>query len=91
MSAARVAGTLRLTVADNGIGIDAARVAVLGAPFRCLHARRKDEGTRLGVAICKRIAEQHGGHLEIRSVLGEGSRFSLLLPLARAARAAAAR
>lgn len=80
ISARREGAMLRLTVADNGIGIDAARVAELGTPFRRLHSRRKFEGTGLGLAICRRIAEQHGGCLEIESVSGEGSRFHLLLP-----------
>lgn len=80
VGAARDAAGLRLTVADNGIGIEAARIAELGTPFRRLHARRKYEGTGLGLAICKRIAEQHGGRIEIESVPGEGSRFSVVLP-----------
>jgi signal transduction histidine kinase len=77
--AAREGDLLRLTVADNGIGIEAARIDELGTPFRRLHSRRKFEGTGLGLAICKRIAEQHGGRLEIESVHGQGSRFHLLI------------
>jgi two-component system, sensor histidine kinase and response regulator len=80
IGAVRAAGELRLTIADNGIGIEAARIRELGLPFRRLHARRRFEGTGLGLAICKRIAEQIGGRLEIDSILGEGSRFHLLLP-----------
>lgn len=72
---------VRLTVADNGIGIEASRIAELGTPFRRLHARRKFDGTGLGLAICSRIAEHHGGRLRIASEPGVGSRFSMEWPL----------
>ncbi len=72
---------LHLVVADRGIGIDPARIGELGTPFKRLHARRKYDGTGLGLAIVKRVAELHGGRLVIESVPGEGSRFSLVLPL----------
>jgi PAS domain S-box-containing protein len=78
--AEREPGWLRIVVSDNGIGIDAARLAELGTPFRRLHSRRRYEGTGLGLAICKRIAQQHGGTIEIESTPGAGSRFSLRLP-----------
>lgn len=74
-------GELHLVVADRGIGIDPARVGELGTPFKRLHARRKYDGTGLGLAIVKRAAERHGGRLLIESVPGEGSRFTLVLPL----------
>jgi len=76
----REGGALRLEVLDNGIGIEANRLAELGVPFRRLNARRKYEGTGLGLSICKRIAEQHGGTLEITSRPGEGSCFALVVP-----------
>ena len=80
ISAERGGGQARIVVADNGIGIEPARIGELGTPFRRLHARRKFGGTGLGLAIARRIAEQHGGRIEIASVPGEGSRFSLVLP-----------
>jgi PAS domain S-box-containing protein len=70
---------VRLTISDNGIGIEPDRIADLGMPFRRLHSRRKFDGTGLGLSICKRIAEQHGGRLEIESTVGEGSTFHLIL------------
>ena len=82
VSAARAGAELRVTVADNGIGIDPGRLTELGAPFRRLHSHRKYEGSGLGLAICKRVAEQLGGRLEIESTLGLGSRFHLVLPAA---------
>ncbi len=80
VSAEREGGTLRLQVEDNGIGIEPARIVELGTPFRRLHARRKYDGTGLGLAICKRIAEQHAGTIEIRSEVGAGSAFTLVMP-----------
>jgi PAS domain S-box-containing protein len=79
IAATRGGGELRLSVKDNGIGIEARRIEELGTPFRRLHSRRKFEGTGLGLAICKRIAEQLGGRIEIESLPGAGSSFSLVL------------
>jgi PAS domain S-box-containing protein len=76
-------GEVRVTVADRGVGIDAAHIRELGQPFRRLHSRRKFAGTGLGLAICRRIAEQNGGRLEIESTVGEGSRFHLILEISR--------
>jgi len=81
VSCTRGNGELRLTVADEGIGIEPDRIGELGTPFKRLHARRKYEGTGLGLAIVKRVAEHYGGRLEIESAPGAGSRFTLVLPL----------
>jgi signal transduction histidine kinase len=89
VTAARTPGQLRLSVTDNGIGIDAARISELGAPFKRLHARRKFEGTGLGLAICWRVAQQHAGAMEVQSVAGQGSRFTLVLPVTDSAGAGA--
>jgi PAS domain S-box-containing protein len=80
VSAVRDQSTVRLTVADRGIGIEPARIGELAQPFKRLNARRKYEGTGLGLAIVRRIAERHGGRLEMESKPGEGSRFTLVLP-----------
>lgn len=71
---------LRLEVEDNGIGISADKLPLVGQPFRRLHSRRKFDGTGLGLAICRRIAEQHGGTLEIESRPEIGSCFAIVLP-----------
>lgn len=73
-------GQLVLCVADNGIGIPSDKLALLGQPFKRLHARRVYPGTGLGLAICQRIAHKHGGHLDMASTPWQGSRFSLVLP-----------
>lgn len=75
ISSAVVDGLVRLTVEDNGIGIEPERLHELGTPFRRLHSHRRFEGTGLGLAICKRVLERVGGRLQIESTPGEGSRF----------------
>lgn len=75
ISSAIVGDQVRVTVEDNGIGIDPARLHELGTPFRRLHSHRKFEGSGLGLAICKRVLDRLGGRLEIESTLSEGSRF----------------
>lgn len=81
LSAHRDGSELHLSVADNGVGIPAERLAELGQPFKRLHSRRRYEGTGLGLAIVRGILARHGGRLLIESVEGQGSRFTAVLPL----------
>lgn len=74
-----VGATVRLTVEDNGIGIEPERLHELGTPFRRLHSHRAFEGSGLGLAICKRVLERLGGRLEIESTPQVGSRFHVEL------------
>lgn len=71
-----------VTVADNGIGIAADDLPRLFRPFQRLHLRRQFEGTGLGLALCRQVAQAHGGEIHVASVPGEGSRFTVRLPLA---------
>lgn len=71
-----------VTVADNGIGIDNQDVGKLFQPFQRLHLRREYEGNGLGLSLCQQIAQIHGGHIGVSSVPGEGTRFTVKLPLA---------
>jgi signal transduction histidine kinase len=73
----------RLTVRDNGIGIPEQALASLFTPFTRLNTRDNYAGTGLGLATCKRVAEMHGGRMEVTSVPGRGSRFTLVLPRRR--------
>jgi PAS domain S-box-containing protein len=71
----------RISVQDNGIGFDEKYAARIFAPFQRLHNRGQYEGTGIGLAICRRIAERHGGRIAATSTPGKGSTFTVELPL----------
>lgn len=75
-------GWARVTVADRGIGIAEADLGKLFEPFRRLHLPREYEGTGLGLALVRQIAQAHGGDVSVQSAPGAGSRFTVSLPLA---------
>ncbi len=75
------ADTVDLYFDDNGIGFDNKDANRVFLPFQRLHGRQAYEGTGIGLAICKKIAEQHGGVIRAESKAGEGSRFVVTLPL----------
>jgi PAS domain S-box-containing protein len=80
ISARRSMGACVLTVADDGIGIDEADQERIFAMFTRLHGRDMYAGTGIGLAICRRIAERHGGRISVESTPGQGSAFHTLLP-----------
>ena len=67
-------------VKDNGIGIDAKFCDRIFKIFQRLHTREEYSGTGIGLAVCKRIIEGHGGRIWIESELGKGTRFYFNLP-----------
>lgn len=71
----------RLTVTDNGIGFDPQYKDQIFEVFKRLHGRDEYEGTGMGLAICKKIIERHGGQITATSKLGEGSTFRIDLPI----------
>ena len=84
----QVGGDLRVWVADNGVGIPPERSATVFEPFTRLQERSRTEGAGLGLAICRRIVERHGGTIRVESEVGRGSRFVWTLPVEGAAEAA---
>lgn len=73
--------TVELVVSDTGVGIDPQDLARLFDPFRQAAAgRERGQGFGLGLAICRRAVEQHGGTITVESVPGQGTRVSAMLP-----------
>ncbi len=74
-------GQVSITVADNGIGFDDKYADRIFTMFERLHGRGKYDGTGIGLAICRKIAERHGGTISATSSPGVGSRFTVVLPV----------
>ncbi|MDQ1086753.1 MULTISPECIES: ATP-binding protein [unclassified Siphonobacter] len=70
----------KLTIADNGIGFESKYSEQIFTLFKRLHGRSEYEGAGMGLAICKRIVENHGGAIYATSQSGQGTTFVLLLP-----------
>ncbi|MEJ2024551.1 MAG: ATP-binding protein [Deltaproteobacteria bacterium] len=73
----------RIAVTDNGIGFDEIYLERIFSPFQRLHGRGEYDGVGMGLSICRRIVEHHGGRITARSTRGKGSTFIVDLPLSR--------
>jgi PAS domain S-box-containing protein len=81
ISAKVVGGHCILSVADNGIGFEEKYLDRIFTIFQRLHGRHEYEGTGVGLAVCRRIAERHGGSITAKSTPDQGAEFLVTLPL----------
>ncbi|MBU2600870.1 MAG: HAMP domain-containing protein [Actinobacteria bacterium] len=74
-------GECRLSVEDNGIGFDMQYLDRIFKPFQRLHGREDYEGSGMGLAICRRVVERHGGSITANSTPGKGATFLVTVPI----------
>jgi light-regulated signal transduction histidine kinase (bacteriophytochrome) len=74
----------QITVADNGIGFEEEYAERIFGIFQRLHGRDKYDGAGVGLAICRKISERHGGFIVGKGRPNEGAEFVVTLPLRHA-------
>jgi PAS domain S-box-containing protein len=70
-----------LTIQDNGIGFDEKYLDKIFAVFQRLHGRNEYEGTGVGLAVCRRITDRHGGTINAKSIPNKGATFTVTVPV----------
>jgi len=81
ITAAKKEKTWQISIKDNGIGIDREYIDDIFGIFKRLHRRNEYSGTGIGLSICKKIVEQHGGEIWVESKEKEGSVFNFTIPV----------
>jgi PAS domain S-box-containing protein len=81
VSAQILGSRCQICIKDNGIGFDMQYLDRIFKPFQRLHGRQEFEGSGMGLAICRRIVERHGGEITAISTPSEGSTFIVNLPI----------
>jgi signal transduction histidine kinase len=79
-------GTAEITVRDNGIGFDPQYSDRIFRVFERLHGRSEYDGTGIGLALCRKIAERHGGTVVADGVPNAGATFTVAIPVAQRTR-----
>lgn len=77
----RKGGAVRICIADNGIGFERRYAEQVFEPFQRLHGPDEYEGSGIGLAICRKIVQRHGGQVGVDTEIGKGSTFWFTLPL----------
>ena len=80
ISATREGDLWWIAIADNGIGIAAQHTERIFNIFQRLHSRDEYDGTGIGLALCRKVVQRHGGDIVVDSVEGSGSVFRFSLP-----------
>lgn len=72
---------VKIQIKDNGIGMESGHLLKIFTIFQRLHARNEYSGNGIGLAICKKIMENHSGNITVESTLNEGTTFNLYFPV----------